>query len=921
MVLAELGTKLNSSLKRLQKAAVVDDSLIDECLKEITTSLLEADVNVRHVAELRGNVKKFIKEQLLEEDLKRDEEKDKSISRREQRDRDQRNLKNKMQLVKQGVVRQMVRLLTPGGKEVQSVTANQAPVQRLKRGKLHIVMFVGLQGGGKTTTCTKFAHYYKKKGWKVALVCVDTFRAGAFDQLKQNAAKARIPFYGSYTETDPVQIATDGLQLFQKEFAHVCTKDMEKDNTGGGIVIIDTSGRHKQEGALFEEMRQIRDAIQPTDIVFVMDSHLGQACYDQAKAFKEALVDESGSKDAADGIGSVVITKLDGHAKGGGALSAVAATGAPIAFIGTGEHLTDFELFDAESFVSRLLGLGDLRGLVRTLNDSMFALGGDDEEDPDNMIQDPKTGKMRAKTQAERMQGKMASMTNMMDRMSKGQFTLRDLSEQFRNMEKMGPLSQVMSMIPGFDGNALANGVGGGSGGKSADEEIASRMRKFQVIMDSMSNLELDGDGQVILERGMKPVPEHGRGRKKTKQSQEGATRAQRSASVDSVASAAAKSADEDAEEGASEAGGAGEGDVDGTKGEDDDPEKARVRAEQQRIRDEKEQTRAEESAAEAERQRLWQLHNRRPTLLAGTMPAVVGAGAQDAGDSLPELANGGKKDKKKGAASASSGGGSGGTKDHGASKALQILTDSDPVAKGLNIHTLPPDQLKHIQYTPFHARVSKLARGAGLNTRGRTVEEIHMLLAEYKRMAKMVGKLGKSGMMANPQELMKNPAQAMKKMQGLMSPDMMKAMGMPGGMGGMPGMGGGAGGGDMMKNMMGALESNPDMMNNMMSMMGGGGGGGGMPDMSEMMSAMGGGGGGGGGGMMDMLGGMMGGAGGGGMASMLQGMGKGKGKGKMGKMNSMMNSMFGGGGEDGMPDMAKMQQMAKQAKKMSKRK
>merc|ERR1712178_64546 len=137
---------------------------------------------------------------------------------------------------------------------------------------------------------------------------------------------------GSYTETDPVSIAADGVETFRSEKYD--------------IIIVDTSGRHKQETALFEEMQQVQEAVRPDDIVFVMDSHIGQACYDQAKAFADAV-----------SVGSVIITKLDGHAKGGGALSAVAATNSPIIFIGTGEHFEDFEQFSAQSFVSRLCGL------------------------------------------------------------------------------------------------------------------------------------------------------------------------------------------------------------------------------------------------------------------------------------------------------------------------------------------------------------------------------------------------------------------------------------------------------------------------------------------------------------------------------------------------------------------------------------
>lgn len=159
------------------------------------------------------------------------------------------------------------------------------------------MLAIRTQGSGKTTTCTKLAYHYQKKNWKSCLVCADTFRAGAYDQIKQNATKARIPFYGSYTEVDPVIIAQDGVDMFKKE--------------GFEMIIVDTSGRHKQEESLFEEMLAVATAVQPDNIIFVMDATIGQACEAQARAFKDKV-----------DIGSVIITKLDGHAKGGGALSA-----------------------------------------------------------------------------------------------------------------------------------------------------------------------------------------------------------------------------------------------------------------------------------------------------------------------------------------------------------------------------------------------------------------------------------------------------------------------------------------------------------------------------------------------------------------------------------------------------------------------
>lgn len=214
-----------------------------------------------------------------------------------------------------------------------------------KKGKSNVIMFVGLQGAGKTTTCTKLARHYQARGFKTCLVCADTFRAGAFDQLKQNATKAQIPYYGSYVETDPVKVAKDGVARFKKEKFE--------------IIIVDTSGRHSQDQDLFEEMVQIQEVVHPDQTIMVLDSTIGQSAEKHSKAFKET----------AD-FGAIILTKTDGAAAGGGAISAVAATNTPIVFLGTGEHLMDLERFDPKRFVGRLLGMGDVQGLfehVQTL--------------------------------------------------------------------------------------------------------------------------------------------------------------------------------------------------------------------------------------------------------------------------------------------------------------------------------------------------------------------------------------------------------------------------------------------------------------------------------------------------------------------------------------------------------------------------
>jgi len=260
-------------------------------------------------------------------------------------------------------------------------------------------------------------------------VCADTFRAGAFDQLKQNATKAKIPFYGSYTETDPVKMANDGVEQFKSE--------------GYEIIIVDTSGRHKQEAELFEEMQQVAKVINPHNIIFVMDGSIGQAAFDQASAFKEKV-----------SVGSVVITKMDGHAKGGGALSAVAATKSPIIFIGTGEHLEDFEPFATKPFVSKLLGMGDMQGLIKKIKDVV----------------------------------PMEDQPQLLQRISQGVFTLRDMYEQFQNILKMGPLGKVMEMLPGMSNLIKQTGA-------NIDSNI--KVKIYMTIMDSMTNDELD-DSKVL---------------------------------------------------------------------------------------------------------------------------------------------------------------------------------------------------------------------------------------------------------------------------------------------------------------------------------------------------------------------------------------------------------------------------------------
>lgn len=414
MVLADLGSRLRNALGSVESGS---EDEVQNMIKSICSALLESDVNVRLVARLRDNIRRKIAVEI------------KSANE------SSANKRKKLQKI---VFDELCGLVDsheepPKPKKLSQTKSVAKHGKKPKKiaAESHVIMFVGLQGAGKTTSCTKLAVYYKKRGFKVGLVCADTFRAGAFDQLKQNAIKSNIPFYGSYLETDPVKVAYEGVKKFKEDKFD--------------IIIVDTSGRHKQEQSLFNEMVQISEAVQPTQTIMVMDASIGQAAEGQAKAFKESS-----------NFGSIILTKMDGHAKGGGAISAVAATETPIVFIGTGEHVGDFEVFKPSTFISKLLGIGDVQSLIEHVQ----LLNLQDDENHKKTLENFKEGK----------------------------FTLRDFQTQMNNFLKMGPLTNIASMIPGMSN--IMNQVG--------EEETSKKIKNMIYIMDSMTAQELDSDGQLF---------------------------------------------------------------------------------------------------------------------------------------------------------------------------------------------------------------------------------------------------------------------------------------------------------------------------------------------------------------------------------------------------------------------------------------
>ncbi|MBM4400558.1 MAG: signal recognition particle protein [Crenarchaeota archaeon] len=385
MALDRLGSSLYDALKKVFRASVVDETTVKELVRDIQRALLQADVNVQLVL----GISKQIEERALKEKIPP------GISRREH--------------VIKVVYEELTRFV--GDKPV--------PI-KMEPGKKKIIMLVGIQGSGKTTAAAKLARYFQKRGLKPALICADTYRPGAYAQLQQLANRINIPVYGDLKANDPVKVVNDGLKQFS-----------DKD-----LIIVDTAGRHKEEQELIKEMKTLEKKIKPDEVIMVIDGTIGQQALIQAKAFHEATP-----------IGAILVTKLDGSARGGGALSAVAATGAPIKFIGTGEKTEDIESFIPSRFVGRLLGMGDLETLLDKVREAEI-----------------KVPEKKAKA------------------ILSGKFTLTDMYEQFEAVKGMGPFRKILQMLPGMSYDVPEDML------NTAED----RLEKWRVIIQSMRPEEKD---------------------------------------------------------------------------------------------------------------------------------------------------------------------------------------------------------------------------------------------------------------------------------------------------------------------------------------------------------------------------------------------------------------------------------------------
>src|SRR5512139_2479171 len=378
--------KLESVFKKLRGRGVLKEDDVKEALREVRLALLEADVNFKVVKDFVGRVQQ------------------------------------------RSVGQEILTSLTPGQQVIKVVHDELVGLLGGTHSKVHlspnpptVIMMVGLQGSGKTTTAGKLARNFKKDGRKVLLVPADTRRPAAIEQLKTLARQVGVDAYASGS-ADPVAICRDARAHAERSLYDV--------------VILDTAGRLQIDEPLMEELRQIRAGVKPHEVLFVADAMTGQEAVNIAETFNTSV-----------GFDGVVLTKMDGDARGGAALSVKAVTGRPLKFVGMGEKLDALEPFFPDRMASRILGMGDVLTLIEKAQETI------------------------TREEAEKLAKKLR----------KSEFTLDDFRDQLRQVRKMGSLESVLAMVPGL--NKM----------KMADADMAQgekEMRRVDAIISSMTPRE-----------------------------------------------------------------------------------------------------------------------------------------------------------------------------------------------------------------------------------------------------------------------------------------------------------------------------------------------------------------------------------------------------------------------------------------------
>jgi signal recognition particle subunit SRP54 len=404
-MLDSLGSSLRTAIMKIRGAPIVDEKVINELVKDLENALLGADVNL----DLVMNISESVREKAL---------------------RDQ---------IPMGVSRRDYTLKVLHDELTNLLGKRYAPL-RLNPNELSILLFIGIQGSGKTVSIGKVANYFQKRGFKVGAIGGDTFRPGALAQLQQYLAPINIEVYGEEKEKKASKVIKNGLKHFK-----------EKKNIN--LILIDTSGRHKEEKSLLKEMEEINRIAHPTEIILVVDATIGQQAQAQADAFNRTTP-----------FGSIILSKLDGSAKGGGAVSAVAISGAQIRFYGEGEKIQDLVEFNPTRFVGSLLGMGDLEGVISSVNEAF------DAEETAELSQAFKKGKL----------------------------TLRHFKIQMENASKQSSIGKIVSKIPGI--GAIAGQQPG-----FVDTEAQQNMKRFIAICSSMTDEELD-NAKIIKGRRIQRI-------------------------------------------------------------------------------------------------------------------------------------------------------------------------------------------------------------------------------------------------------------------------------------------------------------------------------------------------------------------------------------------------------------------------------
>ncbi|WP_028323086.1 signal recognition particle protein [Desulfatirhabdium butyrativorans] len=354
-----LTDKLSTVFKQLKGHGKLDEKNVQEGLKAVRVALLEADVHYKVVKKLIEDIRvRSLGQEVMES-------------------------------------------LTPGQQVVKIVNDELTKLMGLRHEDINLsgakpaaVMLVGLQGSGKTTTAGKLAVYLRKKGHKPYLVPLDIYRPAAIEQLTKLGEQIGVPTYPTTTDMDPVFIAEDAKRIAATQ--------------GADVILLDTAGRLHIDDALMQELSRIRDAVHPSDILLVADAMTGQDAVNMATSFHQAV-----------GIGGVVLTKMDGDARGGAALSIKAMIERPVKYVGIGEKLGDIEPFHPERMASRILGMGDLLTMIE-------------------------------KAQAVVDQKKAIELEK---KLRKNQFTLEDFRDQMIQIRKMGSIGDLIRMIPGLGQN------------------------------------------------------------------------------------------------------------------------------------------------------------------------------------------------------------------------------------------------------------------------------------------------------------------------------------------------------------------------------------------------------------------------------------------------------------------------------------